>query len=592
MKRHYFLASILIIATSIIAIASAWHDSPIVDEVPHIGSAYSYVSLQSYQFNPEHPPLAKDLAGLAMSTLDLKAPAQIQRPSNDQWNFGRQLIYSSGNDAIKVVHTAKLPLILFFVFSGIIIFAWTRKIYGDKAALLATALFCLSPTVIAHSRLVTTDVPALFGVLLSSYFFIGYLKNQTKKNFWLAVLTFGISELTKFSMVLLVPYFGIITVLWAIGHRYSFKELISSLGKTVAVIALGFILVVGPIYQLHIKNYSAQQQKTDAQVILQSYGSSLLSDSVIWASDKPVLRPFAQYGLGVTMVIQRVEGGNRMYFFGAVYNNGLKKYFPLVYGLKEPIPFLILLVLAICIGLSSCFKKSRQKFRNWLKNNFTQASMLVWLVIYWLFSINSTVDIGIRHLMPVYGFTYILVAGQISTFGKYLWERYGHKAGQIYKFAGFALMGWLLIEVVAAYPYYLPYFNEFAQIRPSWTANEGAGYVKGGHNYVGDSNLDWGQDLWRLADWVKDNDVPKIYLNYFGWADQSYYLGDKFVWMQGGQYTTREQFLRENPNGGYLAVSATFYEESIHTDKAYYWLASIKPIAVIGHSIFVWHIVP
>src|SRR3990167_8849054 len=100
MRKYSFLASFLIIVTSLVALASVWRDAPIVDEIPHIGSGYSYVSLGSYQFNPEHPPLAKDLAGISISTLGLNPPTTIQRPTNDQWNFGRQLIYSSGNDAI------------------------------------------------------------------------------------------------------------------------------------------------------------------------------------------------------------------------------------------------------------------------------------------------------------------------------------------------------------------------------------------------------------------------------------------------------------------------------------------------------------
>ena len=141
------------------------------------------------------------------------------------------------------------------------------------------------------------------------------------------------------------------------------------------------------------------------------------------------------------------------------------------------------------------------------------------------------------------------------------------------------MCAWLLAETIMVFPYYLTYFNEFA------------GGPSGGHRYVVDSNLDWGQDLKRLADWVDANNIKKISLDYFGWADPSYYLGDKAVWIRNGRYTNAGEFVRDNPDGGYIAVSVTFYQQSIATDKNYGWLTEYPPVIVVGNSIFVWHII-
>ncbi len=84
--------------------------------------------------------------------------------------------------------------------------------------------------------------------------------------------------------------------------------------------------------------------------------------------------------------------------------------------------------------------------------------------------------------------------------------------------------------------------------------------------------------------------IKKISLDYFGWADPSYYLGDKAVWVRNGKYTSAGEFLRDNPGGGYIAVSATFYQQSLATDKNYGWLSEYQPVIVVGNSIFVWHI--
>ena len=119
-KRNLLVAVIIIIST-VLAISSAWNDSIIVDEVPHIGAGYSYLVKQDMRLNPEHPPLAKDLAAIPLLFVNLKQDVFNsefwQTDINGQWNFGRRLIYNSGNDADLIKHLVKLPMLLFFVLS-------------------------------------------------------------------------------------------------------------------------------------------------------------------------------------------------------------------------------------------------------------------------------------------------------------------------------------------------------------------------------------------------------------------------------------------------------------------------------------------
>ena len=573
-----FIAGIIIASAVVLAILSVWNDSPVVDEVPHIGAGYSYVAQHSYQFNPEHPPLAKDLAGLGLLTLNLSQSAFSQKYSanwptdvNGQWNFGRALIFQTGNDAVTLVRVAKIPGMIFFIISAWIVFIWTRKLFGDKAGLLAVFLFSFTPTIIAHSRLVTTDVALLFGVMISLYFLERYLENQNTKNFWVASVAIGFGQLTKFSAFLLIPLIIFLAMIWAYANHKKLSGIIRIAWKTALMIMIGFIFVVGPVYQLHLLNYSGEKQKADATVILSSYGNRAFADPVIWASDKPVLRPFAQYGLGVLMIFQRNVGGNQTYFLGNMYNKAVKSYFPIVYALKEPIPFLILFVMAV-VGFFVYVRSREKHLKEWLRNHFAETTIFSWALFYWATSINSNLNIGIRHLIPVYGGTAILVAGQLSVLCKHIKQ----------KKAYIALIGimcaWLLAETLMVFPYYLTYFNQLA------------GGPTGGHRYVVDSNLDWGQDLKRLADWVSVNNIEKISLDYFGWADQTYYLGNKLVWIRNGQYKNAMDFLRHNPSGGYIAVSATYYQQSIVSDKNYLWLTKYQPVTVIGNSIFVWNI--
>lgn len=573
MSKHSFWAIVIVAAASIIAVASSWHDAPIVDEDPHIGAGYSYIAGHTYEFNPEHPPLAKDLAGLALAFLHIN-PSILpthEAAVNDQWNFGRALIYHSGVDPILLIHVARLPLILFFIFGAWLVFVWARRTYNSRAGLLAVFLFSLCPTVIAHARFVTTDVAALFGVLFSSYFFLRYLSKQTTQNFWLAAITFGVALLTKFSMFLLIPYFLILAIVWAWTEQYHFfKPACRLIGKTLLIMLVGFVVIVGPIYQLHIYKYPTAQQKTDAEFILNGYQVPAFANLIMWGIDKPLIRPYAQWMLGMAMVFQRAEGGNRTYFLGQVSSTSFKTYFPVVYAIKEPIPFLILLAAAIIVGWQT-WRRSKDSFKQKIRGRFPAFMMLLWIAIYVASSITARLNIGIRHLMPIYGFTFVLVAGQIEPllFSSKKWIKY----------TALILLGWYVLEFASVYPYYLTYFNEFA------------GGPSGGHNFVADSNLDWGQDLWRLGDYIRDNKIQKITLDYFGWADPDFYLKTSIQWMHAGQYTNKIQFLNDNPTGGWIGVSVTYYQEStVDPAKPYAWLG--KPTTAIGNSIYLWHVTP
>ncbi|MBI2064932.1 MAG: glycosyltransferase family 39 protein [Candidatus Yanofskybacteria bacterium] len=589
------LAIIIVVASLVLMVTSLWNDSPIVDEIPHIGAGYSYVAAYDFRLNPEHPPLAKDIAGMSLKILDIRdEPAFNSRfwkeDINGQWEFGKKLIFGSGNDADILVRFAKIPELIFFLLAAMIIFVWTRKLYGYPAGLIAVFLFSFSPTVMAHSRFVTTDVPALFGILLGIYFFIRYLKNPSTKNLIIAGLALGIAELTKFSVFLLVPLFLVLAVIYGFLNFSSARwraKLLNTLYlilNTILIVAIGYIFIVWPVYGLHTLNYPLERQKVDTTYNLGSYGNRFLPDIIIWMSDKPYIRGLAQYGTGLLMVTQRSIGGNDTYFLGEVSNHAWKKYFPIVYFLKEPLAFWGLAALVL-ISCSIKLKYKKNSFAqcwhhciDFLKNHFTEVAMLLWLAFYWYASITANLNIGVRHLMPTYGFVFILLAGQIS---KIYGRIFNKKNLTAYCLLLTALFTWYLYENISVYPYYLTYFNQIA------------GGPSGGYRYVVDSNLDWGQDLKRLAMWTERNSVNRINLDYFGWADASFYLPNSYQSLWAGKYRNANEFLADNPNGGYIAVSASFFMGSITSpEKSYAWLNDYTPVTVIGNSIFVWHILP
>ena len=598
----YTIASLFLIFMLGMAFFSLLDDSAIMDEVSHLPAGYSYIVKKDMRINPEHPPLVKDLAGGAVwlwskiSRQPINFPEQIrswQSDINGQWDFGFNFMYKSGNNADLMLFLGRLPTLLILLILGIYIFKWARRLFGDGAALISLFLYSFSPTFLAHGRLVTTDVAATAAIFIASYYFVRWLKNPFAKNLIIAGLIFGLGQLAKFSVFLLVPLFGFIVLTWiylktkeeaslakklwpALG-----RQIIKYLGGLILIMAIGYIFVVWPVYVYHILNYPIERQVADTKFILSSFGIRPLANLVVWLAGLPILRGLAEYVLGLMMVIQRAAGGNTTYFLGEVSAAGSRIYFPLVYLLKETLTLHFFFVLALIFAGWRFFKEKIYGCghgRAFLNNHIAEILMLSFIVLYWLSSIRSPLNIGVRHVLPTFPFIFILIAGQLAWWLK---KTATHRGVKILKYAFLtALLAFQVFSVTKIYPSFLAYFNELI------------GGPKNGYFYVTDSNLDWGQDLKRLAKWTKENNIDKIYVDYFGGGTPEYYLQEKFLpWHCGfsPDYLTQSRW---------LAVSATFLQGGRgqaapgfrEPTGCYNWLNSYQPITTIGYSIFVYQI--
>ncbi len=597
MKQTWLFPTLIITGAAFLAIASAWNESPIVDEIPHIGAGYSYIEKSDMRLNPEHPPLVKDLAGIALHFLRIQKTAFLTpywlTDINGQWNFGRTLIYESGNDADLITRVARLPVIIFFILSAVMVFVWGKKLFGPVGAAIALVLFVFSPTIMAHARYVTTDIAALFGILSGTYFFLRYLKTPNKKNFLIGAGVFGIALACKFSTFLLVPFLGFVAVVWGLVNAGNWREKLNEAflwgARSVALFVVGFVAVVWPLYGLQTYHYPPERQHRDTQQILQTFTKRSIANAIIWASDKPYIRAADHYVLGLVMTARRSAEDNTIFFLGRVVQTGGPIYFPLVYFLKEPLAWWLLACIAVMLPIlrDASPRRTARRIRyataaqNWIREHIDVFAMLVWLALYWTISIRSQLNIGVRHILPTYPFALLLVAGQLAHAADSI-RRHDRERFRMFGYAIAFLVGWYVYENISVFPSYLSYFNQVA------------GGPTGGYQFVTDSNLDWGQDAKHLAQWVQAHDVSRIEVDYFGWADPAYYLQDRYRWTSSTTYRDAKDFLSRNQTDGWIAVSATFLQGSVGNELApitYTWLKAYQPETVIGNSIFVWHIV-
>jgi len=591
-KKSNLIAVLLLIFMLIVAVLSMKGDSLTMDELAHIPAGYSYLTQRDMRLNPEHPPLLKDLSAIPLLFMKLIFDTDFSAWKDDingQWTMGWKFIFASGNDAGKMIFWSRIPMILILMLLGFYVFRWAKELFGPKIAVFALFLFSFSPTFIAHGRYVTTDVGAAAAFFIATYYFLKWLSAEgrqatsNKKNLILAGLVFGIAQLIKFSLFLLIPYFGLLLLIWIYVKWQEEKKFLKVFMvyclKFIVILIIGYV-VVYPVYQYHVLNYPPERQVRDAEFITKSFMIRPIANLIVWMSDKPILRAYAQYLFGLSMVFQRATGGNTTFFLGEISAAGWKNYFPIVYAIKEPLALHVLTIIAILFLAwqvpKNFWKKLFSSFMPFLKQFFPEIAMLIFLAVYWFFTIQSNLNIGVRHVLPTFPFVYLLISGQIKRIFEHI-KKERMFVIWILVFGFLAL--WYALSSLSVFPYYLTHFNELV------------GGPKNGYLYVTDSNLDWGQDLKRLAKWADEQGIQKIKVDYFGGSDTDYYLGDKYEpWH--GDWNPKEA------KGNWLAISATYLQggrglpaPGFDQPAGYYlWLNQYQPITIIGNSIFVYYI--
>lgn len=631
------LLALMMVVFFVVSLLVSFQESTTMDEKAHIPAGYSYVKYQDMRINPEHPPLLKDLAGLPLLLL---SPAPIMPQSDPlwesgdwldknkfpegptrtwglaQWAFGDTILHSHGNDANAITFWARFPLIFVSLLLGFFVYRWTRELAGTLAGLFAALLYFFNPNIIAHSHYVTTDVGIAAFIFIAFYYFVRFLRIPSWKNVLIAGIFLGLAQLAKFSAVLLFPIFGLFTLIAALvatlpaeteDWKLRLKNVFWYGLKYGVSVAVCFLV----IWTLYVPNTWNMPGEVIAEIARAQFPNDravgrIAETTVIFMSQNPVLKPLAEYFLGLFMVFARVAGGNTYYFLGTVSNQASAWYFPVVYLLKETLPMLFLIVTTTSYTLWRAFHTLTQEgitrsislIRTILEERIAQSMMVFFVLFYSYVSITGNLNIGFRHLFPILPFLYVLVA-------KVVFDILKRSEGKVTQKFLAGVIGAISLATLAipalSYPSYLSYFNPI-----------GGGHANG-YQYVTDSNYDWGQDLKRLGEFVQNYNmcvddaqlstdyacqrltlsgalptsvpIDKIRVDYFGGSNPRFHLGDK--------YAPWHSHLA--PESGWYAISIGFLQENWHMtthkpdEQTYAWLKGISPVARVGDSLFVYY---
>ncbi|MGD8894506.1 MAG: glycosyltransferase family 39 protein [Acidobacteriota bacterium] len=536
------------------------------DEGTHLPAGYTHLTLGDHRLNPEQPPLVKLLAAAPLLAVDpVVRTDHVAWTSARQWEFGRRFLYA-WNDGDRLLFLGRLPIVGLTLALLAAVFVRTRRLAGPTAAAIALGLAVLSPDLLAHGNLVTTDLALALFVFLAVAAFGRLLERATWGRLAATGLAVGAALATKFSGFVLGPVLIALGAI-AVGGGRPLELALVAPSRTVsgrlqkARVVLAFLVAIAATALLVIwASYGFRRALSPDPVIRAELRTALEKppggawERAIAATADVGLVP-EDYARGLLFVLEHSEG-RPTFLCGRLSDHGFPLYFLATFLFKTPIPLLVLVLLALG--------------RIPLLPPRTAVFLWVPVVIYLGFALGRTLQIGHRHLLPVLPFLFVAA---------------GEAAGALIRWrrpVGVAVVGllgaWYAAGTLSNHPYHLAYFNE------------AAGGPANGWTILVDSNLDWGQDLKRLKAWMSARGVGKVKLSYFGSADPAYY-GIDCERLPGYSAPHPPRVIREIHPGDVVAVSATNLQ-GVYLDPEdrplMERLRRLEPIGRAGRSILIY----
>jgi hypothetical protein len=517
-----WLAAYALITLIALARVAATHRvfSEVLDEPVHLAAGYDWLSGAPYTLDASHPPLARVLSALPLKVLGI--------PRSDVADMvmrGNHLLYH-GDRYVEHLVRARLGNLLLFAIAIAAVAAWGSRHLSPMAAFIGTALFTMLPPVLAHAGLATTDLAVVATLPLALFALDRYLDEPTRTRAAVLGLAIGAGLLSKYSFCVFFPVAALVTLALHFPNAIRIKPLVVTLLVAGAVVWSGYRFEVGTIA-------AAEEGAADYLVVA---APRVLKPAATWfAQNVPLPAPLFVHGF--LEVKAHNAAGHQSYLLGRYSDRGFWYYFPVVWFFKTPLPLIVL----AAAGAFALARRQRYGF-------------LVVAAAIMASTMTSNINIGVRHILPIYAPLSLLAGHAVVE----LWRR-----GRATRVLTAALLAWLGANGILAHPDYLPWFNEAAGPRPERIAV--------------DSNLDWGQDVLRLAEVVRERKIEHLSM---------LYIGNSLLERHG----IHARFMAPHTRyRGWIAVSesALAFERRL---GGYGWLERQRPLQRVGKSIRLYYI--
>lgn len=516
-----WLALLLALGHALLATLAMREKSTTADELAHVTGGYTFNHWHDYRLHPENGILPQRWQALP-ATLQGAAFPSLDSPAwrhSEVWLTGYAFFYESGNDPVGLLFSARAMNSFFGAALVLLVYFWSRRLWGEAGALISAAFCALCPTMLAHSGLATSDMGMAFFLLAAAGAYWWHLHDGRRRIWWLSALLLGLAAVAKYTSVLLLPMALVMATVRIFNPTpltlggATFCTRLGRLGATVASTAVQGLVALAVIWAFFGFRYSVYNPALPAGdfnlpwAIVLTYGG-LKAQCIEFARDWHLLPEGWLYGLA--FVLKHAEA--RAAFLDGDYSIfGWVSFFPKTFLYKTP-P-------ALLAGLAASAGLLAWRFRTLARSDlgrhlYRVTPLLTLFAVYWFFSLTSHLNIGHRHILPTYPMLYLLV-GALGWALRRAWA-HSRPTGLAFGLGLAGLVGWQATIAAQIYPHYLAYFSPVI-----------GGPTKG-YQHLVDSSLDWGQDLPTLKKWLQVNRRPneRIYLSYFGTDEPARYVPD------------------------------------------------------------------
>ena len=555
-RRAWFVAAVVALAVigvvRIIATYQVFNQT--TDEPAHVATGMEWLQWGSYAFEPLHPPLARVAVALGPYLSGLRL-----QDHRNLWIEGNELLFANGH-YLHNLALARAGVLPFFLLATFLVWHWTRSRYGDWPALAATFLFTTSPVVLAHAGLATTDMAATATFTWALLAFLNFVEGPTYGRAAILGGAAGLAILSKFSALLFLPACAITLLLthWAMRQRMADTKPVTAAAallwrRLVAVTVLVILLVGWAGYRFSISSAATAADRPH-YTIDQLVGKSGALHNIAYAVAEAPFIPAPAFFQGLAKVRFKESTGHKSYLLGHIRETGWWYFFPVALAVKSTLPFLLLAV----VGGIYLAKSAWMGQANWINLAPLTAAFTVLIVC-----LPSHINIGIRHILPIYPLLAIIA----GVGARRIWE--GIKPAYLGPIIIVALFAWQIEASVRAHPDYLAYFNESASRHPE--------------DILIDSDLDWGQDLLRLAPALQ-----QLHVNHLAIA----YAGSPKLDLNNFGLPPFHVLAPHERATGWIAISVLPLKTGGfgQPDDSYSWLEAYQPVGRAGKSIWLYYV--
>lgn len=536
------------------------------DEDDHIYAGYMSWKHADFGLNPEHPPLVKLVAAIPLLNLQLKVPVlQDRHFKHEAFLSGKDFLFK--NDADTMLFRARMAASFLTLLLALLVFLAAQEMFGTGAGFIALSLLVFDPNLLAHGAIVGTDVGLACFMFASVYAFYRYAKAPSTWRLLAVGLAAGLALASKHTGILVFPMLFLLAICEVLrSGRTAETPTQLSAGKRARQLAIALVVISAMaliiLWAAYGFRYQARAEGRQLNPPLAEFVQGLSRPR-----DVRLLQTVARfhllpesyiYGLADVRIMSDFYSS---FLLGKVYPHGVWFYFPVAFSIKSSLSFLILLLVAIWAIATRQLTARREIL-------FLTVPPVFHLII----AMTSGMNIGVRHILPMYLFFSVLIGGAA-------WKLTQHNRRWAYAIV--ALLIFQAISTSRTYPAYLAYANEL------WG---GPSQV---HRLLSDSNADWGQQLKSVKRYLDQRGIKDCWFIYFaeGVVDTSYYgIPCKPL------PTADSLWVREPANAppvieGTVLISAgdlSGFEFGAGPLNPYEQFKSLRPTAVIDYGAFVY----